>query len=348
MRRDVAIVGAGPAGSLAALILARAGRRVLLLEKARFPRPKACGGCLNPRAWDLWRRHGLAEGFAALEHGTVRELELQRDGKPVFRRPVKGDFRAVDRAALDLWLLGEARRAGAEVREGTAVRRVGLDGAVECERETFHADFILAADGRASSIAALAGLAQPFRRDGRVGWQALLTGVDTGETLRMNVFPGGYYGCVSLGGGRADLALALEATSRLDPREVATRFFPGARIESLVSTAPFPAPGGAARGRIWLAGDAARLVEPFTGEGIFFALASAEAAAETLRDGWGESPAALAARYQARHRRLYAGELRVNALARWLLADSRRGGRALGLLRRAPFLLERLARRVLE
>ena len=65
---DIVIVGAAPAGSLAALVLARAGHRVALLDRAAFPRAKVCGNCINPSAWKIWQRLELTDSYAALPH----------------------------------------------------------------------------------------------------------------------------------------------------------------------------------------------------------------------------------------------------------------------------------------
>ncbi len=352
---DVVVLGAGPAGALAALLLARAGRRAILLDKASFPRPKVCGDCLNPRVGELWRRNGLAAGFDALPHGTVREIELQEEGRPYYRRVLAGEgFRAVDRAVLDDWLRGEAVKAGAEFVGETPVRAVRRDGTVETDRGEYRGIYLIGADGRNSLAAQQTGL-EAGTRCRRVGWQARLTGLPASSVVRLNSFNEGYYGLVDLPDESTHLAMVLDAKAKpkhaesTDPAAFLHRYLPKARVERLRSIAPiFRAPALPALGPIWLAGDAARVVEPFTGEGIYFALASGELAANLLIENWGrKSVDELAPLYRARHAALYRGELWVNRLTGWLLSRSGRSRRALALLRHWPRLIDGLTARVL-
>src|ERR1700743_35964 len=121
---DVVIVGAAPAGSLAALVLARAGKRVALLDRAAFPRPKVCGNCVNPSTWAIWQKLGLAEKFAALPHHNSTGFAIHRGGRTVyehdFASPGRGP-RCVSREVLDDWLRREAQGGGAEFFPETTV-----------------------------------------------------------------------------------------------------------------------------------------------------------------------------------------------------------------------------------
>ena len=121
---DVVIVGAAPAGSLAALVLARAGHRVALLDRAYFPRPKVCGNCINPSAWKIWRQLGLTDAFSSLPHQELTGFAVHIEGRLIyeydFRPPNRGP-RAVSRDILDDWLRVEAQKAGAEFLPGTTV-----------------------------------------------------------------------------------------------------------------------------------------------------------------------------------------------------------------------------------
>ena len=246
------------------------------------------GDCLNPRLWKLWHRHRLADSFTRLPHGTIDEIELQTEGIPWFRHTLPrqaGEFRAVARETLDTWLAEEARRAGARFIEGETVRALRTDGALQTDHRTWPSHLVIAADGRNSLIAREAGLLPQNRgRCHRVGWQARLTGLLPSRTIRMNLFPEGYYGLVDLGGGQANLSMVLDtrAETETSPERILRRYLPeaAARIASLQSIAPIFRPPATAvtahRGTsIWLIGDAARVVEPFTGEGIHLALASA-------------------------------------------------------------------------
>src|ERR1700677_1726045 len=117
MSHDAVIVGAAPAGAVAALVLARAGKRVALLDRAAFPRAKVCGNCVNPSTWTIWRRLGLAESFAALPHHNTAGFAIHCEGRAVYTHdfPESGRGpRVVSREVLDDWLRREAERAGAE------------------------------------------------------------------------------------------------------------------------------------------------------------------------------------------------------------------------------------------
>src|ERR1700677_4112924 len=136
---DVIIVGAAPAGSLAALALARAGHRVALLDRATFPRPKICGNCINPAAWEIWDKLNLTESFSALPHQEITGFDIHVEGRNLYQHafPKRGP-RAIPRDVLDDWLCREAQAAGAEFFPETTV--TGLDpltGTVQTTRGEF-------------------------------------------------------------------------------------------------------------------------------------------------------------------------------------------------------------------
>ena len=344
-RSDVVVVGAGPAGALAALLLARGGRRMTLIDKARFPRPKVCGDCFNPRIWELMERNSLAPGFAALPHREIEQLEFQSEGRSFYGQAAPKGFRSIERSAFDAWLAELAVEAGVEFLDGLGVHAIRPDGTVETERGDYQGTYVIGADGRNSLVAQQAGLLdrKPCRR---IGWQALLSNLPVGTALRLNLFPEGYYGVVGLDGegapDRANLSMVLDARARIKPEEIIRRFHPEAVIEDLRSIAPISRPDALpASGRLWLAGDAARVVEPFTGEGIHFALASGELAAQVLLKNWGQRVETVAAHYRTAHHTLYRGELQINRLLRWLLKHPTPRRHA-PRLERWPSLLRRL------
>src|SRR5437870_4995716 len=118
---DVAIVGGGPAGSTCAAFCASAGLRTLVIERAKFPREKVCGDCLNPACWPVLERLGVAEAVRAAPHGELNGVEfIGIDGHSIVVPLPSGANAeiAIRRSIFDQLLMERARSLGAEVREG--------------------------------------------------------------------------------------------------------------------------------------------------------------------------------------------------------------------------------------
>lgn len=344
---DVLVVGAGPAGSLAARQLALQGWSVLLVDKAAFPREKVCGCCLNARAIATLTRLGLGLRGAR----PLATLRLAA-GKARAALPLSGGA-AVSRAALDSALAAAAVEAGARFMPGTLAR---LDGDADSGRvallgpaaaSSIEPRAIVVADGLAGTFLSGAdGFGPAVRHGSRIGASVTLdaAGVDPG-TIEMACGRGGYVGMVRLEDGRLNVAAAM------DPGALRTVGGPGPlAIEILRSAGLSPRPDLAeARwhgtpfltrcrrvefGRIVVVGDAAGYVEPFTGEGMAWALESAELAAPIvgamLR---GEVPAGSWARA---HLRLIARGRRVCRAAAWLLRRPRLTRAAVAMISAAP------------
>lgn len=309
-RADVAVVGAGPAGCAAALVLARAGARVALVDKAAFPRDKACGDLVGPRGVqtldDLGVQLAGAEpmGDMRVVGPTGRSVRLPcRPGQSY-----PGHAFALPRVVLDQTLRNAALEAGTvahTARAGTPLLDDGRLAGFELSDGTrLHADVVIGADGATSRVATAAGLVDPPR----VLWGfALRCYIDASvdlptivlwEETRWHGFPG--YGWVFPGpGGRANLGVGVGVLGDRAAAGHAARSL-GAfvdvlhRFGLLDGPARLPADrlGGwlkmgmvgtiPARGRVLLVGDAAGLVNPLQGEGISEALASGRAAAEAV------------------------------------------------------------------
>ena len=307
---DVAVIGAGPAGSVAALVLARAGARVALVDKTRFPRDKACGDLVGPRGVqvldDLGVRLTGAErvGDMLVVGPTGRSVRLPcRPG-----RTYPGHGVALPRLALDQTLHDAALEAGSIAYTARAGAPIHVDGRLAgfelSDGTRLHADVVIGADGATSRVATAAGLVD----ERRVLWGfALRSYIEAAVDLptivlwdeaRWRGFPG--YGWAFPGPGpRANLGVGVgvlgdRAAAGRAARslgafvDVLRRFGlldPGAHVPAerlggwlkmgMVGTIP-------ARGRVLLAGDAAGLVNPLQGEGISEALASGRAAAEAV------------------------------------------------------------------
>ncbi len=126
---DVAIVGAGPAGSSCAAFCAQAGLRTLLLEREKFPREKVCGDCLNPSCWPVLRRLELERHVRELPHGNLRTVEFVGTNRQSISIALPEDAEiAVKRSLFDQLLLSRARALGTEIHEETTLSSLERNG----------------------------------------------------------------------------------------------------------------------------------------------------------------------------------------------------------------------------
>jgi geranylgeranyl reductase family protein len=319
---DVAIVGSGPAGASCAAFCARAGLRTLLLERETFPREKVCGDCLNPSCWPVLKRLGLSSRVRALPHGGLERLELIAIGGKVvsIALPRDGEI-AVKRSLFDQVLMHRAIEEGAQAAEGATVTAIVQPKSpdetwqISTEGQIFHAATLVAADGRNSTVARLLGLLPKIERE-RIGLQTHIP-LPAAFGKRV-VLREGYSGQAPVSEGELNLCLVGKPAAVPALRRWAETNFGVARdhvwrtITPLRRAALLPARAG-----LFLVGDAARVVEPFTGEGIYYALRSGELAAEAIVSSIANRDhGAAARRYSAAHARLYRGRLWVNRIAR--------------------------------
>jgi flavin-dependent dehydrogenase len=304
---DAIVVGGGPAGAIAAIVMSRAGARVLVLDRARFPREKLCGDTLNPGALAILTRLGLdsvaSRGLPIAGMIVTGEYGVRVEGR--YGRGVDG--RALTRLELDAALLSAAAASGARVEEGVLVKapvveevggRAVVRGVALAEsngRTTrVTAGIVIGADGRRSRLARALSLHAPAAHPRRWAVGAYFQDVSgVGNCGEMHVRRGRYIGVAPVPNGLTN-ACVVTADRRLlrDPRsllsgavrtdrELADRFArarmigPPAVLGPLAIECAMPgAPG------LLLAGDAAGFIDPMTGDGLRFAMRGAELAAE--------------------------------------------------------------------
>lgn len=297
MAPEVVVVGAGPAGAALAGLLAGQGVAVALLDRARFPREKACGECLNPGAVAMLRRLGLWPAVAPLEPSVLRGWRLTAG-----RRRVDLDFPAphhavaLDRRRLDHALVNWAVGQGARLLEGVRACDLTRDhaGRITGVRTVAHGTIsgriVVGADGLRSVVQRRLGLHAAGPSPPKVAFTAHWSGVD-GLTDRGEIHFRGNAVCgiAPAGPGEANVVLVVpaQAARRLDPictLQQWSRLRGAAPGGAPLATGPFDQPVRAvtAPGAL-LVGDAAGYYDPLTGQGIYRALRSAELAAPAIR-----------------------------------------------------------------
>jgi geranylgeranyl reductase family protein len=306
-RCDIAVVGAGPAGAAAAIAARRAGAGVVLLDAAAFPRDKACGDGIAPHALDVLDHLGVpspVEGFP-----PVPVLRLVSPRGEVVARPADRPAYTVPRRVFDDRLVTAAVAAGAELRRHrvrqVAVRddHVALDGVLA-------ARVVIGADGAGSVVRR--ALNFPANPDGHLalairGYAPVPPGPAEQRIVTSGRHWPAYAWSFPVGDGTANVGYGevlrgqpvtrehlLDRLAALMP-DVDHNALAELRAHHLPLSTHRPAPG---RGRVLLAGDALSLINPFTGEGIFYAVLS------------GSLAGAAAARLDAEAATVYADALR--------------------------------------
>ncbi|HUQ23845.1 MAG TPA: geranylgeranyl reductase family protein [Gaiellaceae bacterium] len=286
-RFDAIVVGAGPAGSAAAMRLARGGARVLLADRARFPRDKPCGGGVTGRAV-----RELPCAIDPVVEDVVRTLEVRlRYRKRFERRAEKPLVLMTRRRRLDAFLAEQAAAAGADFRDGVTVEglTVGPDGAeLTVGGRRVSAAAIVGADGVNGSLARAAGLGAGVIYGIALEGNGPLPARQRGRaTVEVGVVPGGY-GWIFPKDGHANYGVGGWASEGPRLREHLRRLCAEHGVDSTGLTdlqgrrLPIRRTSVARRGPVLLVGDAAGLVDPLSGDGIYEALVSARLAAAVI------------------------------------------------------------------
>jgi geranylgeranyl reductase family protein len=290
-RYDVAVIGAGPAGSVTAIHLARGGARVLLLDKARFPRDKPCGGGLTLRAV----RQLPVDPAPVVEHEVDRMTFRLAWHSRFERRGKRGPFVLMtQRRRLDHYLAEQAVAAGAEFRDGVKVS-LGSDpqGALTLQiGDVEHRpEIVVGADGANGTTARTLGLGGTITHgiafEGNAPFEDRFRGL---AVIELGTIPGGYgwvfpksdHVNVGVGGWESEGPRLREHLAELCRRHDIDE----AGLESVRGHRLPLRRGGfvPARGRAILVGDAAGLVDPLTGDGMYEAFVSARLASDAILD----------------------------------------------------------------
>ncbi|HYJ16162.1 MAG TPA: NAD(P)/FAD-dependent oxidoreductase [Candidatus Limnocylindria bacterium] len=370
---DVAVVGAGPAGCSAAITLAQRGLQVALIDRAVFPRDKVCGDFLNPINWPVLQELNVAEDLFSVPHTRVSKFRLTvADGSEavsVFPEQSERQFGlGLRRIHLDHLLVEQAKRAGVDVYEGarlTAVRHQSSGWCLDLNRggelDSLRPKLLVGADGRNSWVARQLGVASGSPvRSATVGFALQLQNVPgVGGSVEIHQFAGGYAGLVRVDEDTVNLGFAVSRS--LLGRSIcfetlrANHLRRNQSLDELLSAAEpksdlrsawpvyFP-PRRCFGDGFLLVGDAARVTEPITGEGVYLALRSGQLAAATIATAIEEgnlSSVRLAA-YDRACREEFGARLRLNSLIRYFVYRPRLLSPAIALLSRRQRLLDSL------
>lgn len=343
---DVLVVGAGPAGSIAALVAARAGARVRLLDRARFPRDKLCGDTLNPGSLSILDRLGISAPIRA-RAAAVTGMVVTGPGAQVSADYPGGLHGAsMSRRDLDVMLVNAAIESGARFDPCVTVREPIVDegGRVGGVRVASHghecdlrARIVIAADGRGSRLASRLQLSTYARRPRRWAFGAYFTGV-AGMTARgeMHIRPGGYIGVAPLPDGLINVSVVRDDASltRGDQQSfvrgalaadstLRDRFASATQVSRVSVLGPLAvdARRSGCPGML-LAGDAAGFVDPMTGDGLRFALRGGELAAGAALDELASGEPAFERLHTTRARE-FSGKWRVNRALRSIVGSPR-------------------------
>ena len=338
---DVAIVGSGPAGASCAGFCAMAGMRTLLLEREKFPREKVCGDCLNPSCTPVLERLGITNEIRALPHGKLQRVDFIAIGGHTISVDLPRDAEiAIKRSLFDQCSCSARARAGAEdPRRCSALtsvepkrrlddqsgQRINHSASTRRGRRTqFHR--------RAVARTCCRGSRKNASRCKRICRCRKISASASSCSFCRKVIP------VRRRSVMSELNLCLVGKPKIDAgaaRLGGSEIRRSDRITLGEQSHRCAAKRFRRRNKnLFFVGDAARVVEPFTGEGIFYALRSGELAAEAICER-------IATITRAAHEKLYRGRLWINRIARTAVLSPR----VTSLLLRSGMMNRKILRR---
>ena len=372
MELDVLVVGAGPAGAAVSILLARQGYRVLLVDRATFPRDKACAEYLSPACTPLLAQLGVLDAILAAAPQRLQGMRVTNyRGRSCWGRFVQdGQYLyglALPRLVLDQLLVEQACREGVELRTGFWVRQPLLDGQRVCgvsgqrahSRETVRARLVVAADGVQSTLARRLGLVQRIRWLQHVAFVTHYTGIHPMQPWgEIFLIPSGYIGLAPVSDTVTNVSVVVRTAHLVAAQKTSQAFFaqtvhahpelrqrlaPAMRVKNLLTTGPMaqrtacPQHDG-----IMFIGDAAGFFDPFTGQGIYLALHSATLAAAVAQRALdsGILSARALRRYVLAHRQAFRDKYRLSALIQLGLRVPWLANRVIDRLARHPALAD--------
>ena len=340
---EVVVVGGGPAGSAVAAALASLGHEVVLLDKARFPRHKACSEYINAGGAKLLGEMGmldevLAAGAHRMESMIVHAPGGRRFAADFGKAEPGAAALGLSRHKLDHLLLERARALGVTVREGAHVRRIlreggrvaAVEATIDGNTERIRALLIVGADGRNSAVLRDLDLGVPLRWPRKTGLVAHYRGVSGLDRFgEMHVGRAAYAGLAPLEDGLTNVAVVADvqavegragtieaffSDSLAAMPEVARKLEGAQRVGTIRGVGSMAQRARRTSGDgFLLVGDAASFLDPFTGEGIHEALMGAKLAAPVLHDALmaRDTSAAALAPYRAARRRAFTAKREV-------------------------------------
>ncbi len=382
LKTDLLIVGAGPAGTAAAIEAVRAGLSAVVVDKAHFPRPKCCGDGLTTSAL----RHLDELGFEPHGLPSWKQIDSFVLTSPNGRSrtyPLPGSaglYAAVARRSeLDTELVSLARASGALVMEGATVVNVEqsqsavtvmVDDQARAERQTIQARFVVAADGMWSTVRKLTSTDRSNYRGDWHAFRQYFVGVDgpAADGLMVwfeeDLLPGYFWsfplgdGAVNVGFGivRGEGGKQIQKMKTLWPEllqrpSIRSALGPNAEPEEAHRAWPIPARLGQlplAQGRIIFVGDAAAATDPMSGEGIGQALETGRLAVTSIIEAGIDHPTSVRDRYQTQLRRTMVADHRLAGMLSQLLGNPRVAEAVLALTGSSDWTRRNFARWLFE